>query len=56
MVFVIAYRDPRRPGVTSAKVASSELQLREALERLQQMGCDVTRIAPPPTAPSFREA
>jgi hypothetical protein len=56
MAFVITYRDPRRPGVASAKVVTTELQLREALERLQSEGCEVTRITPPPLSPSFREA
>ena len=46
MAFVITYRDPRRLGVASAKVVSSELQLREALELLQREGCEVTRITP----------
>jgi hypothetical protein len=48
MAFVITYRDPRRPGVASAKIVGSELQVGEALERLQHEGCEITRITPPP--------
>jgi hypothetical protein len=48
MAFVITYRDPRRPGKAGAKIVGSEAQVKEALERLQSEGCDVTRITPPP--------
>jgi hypothetical protein len=51
MAFVITYRDPHHPGVASAKVVSSELQLMEALELLQRKGCEVTRIMSPPLSP-----
>lgn len=48
MSFVITYRDPRRPGTAGVKIVGSEAQVKEARERLQTEGCEVTRITPPP--------
>jgi hypothetical protein len=48
MAFVISYRDPRHPDSVGAKIVGNELEVREAFERLQSEGCEVTRITPPP--------
>jgi len=48
MAFVITYRDLHHPGTSGAKIVFSEPQVREALERLQSDGCEVTSITPRP--------
>jgi hypothetical protein len=48
MAFVIAYRHPQRPNIRGACIVGSQLQVKEAIERLRREGCEVTRITPPP--------